>query len=589
MEESTFRPCRLMLARRFLLLLTLIAAVNLFGQSIAEAPRVYVDTTWNPPTGGRTWHAHTSADLQDALNSADPGDTIVLDAGSTYTGNFTLPAKAHPDNKWIYMESSGLSRLPAPGMRVSPSDASSMGQIVTPNGSPAINPLPGASHYRLVGLEVTTASNQGCQPQNNPPVNCFTYFLFGQPDGGMNHQTDLPDSITFDRVYMHGSPTQDVREGIQGNVTNLAVIDSYISDIHQSTADSQAIAVYLTPGPIKIVDNFLSATTEDVMFGGTGGYDNPYVPSDIEIRRNHFFKPLSWIPLTTVSPVKWSVKNNLEFKSARRVLVEGNILENNWKSAQVGYSVLFTVRTSQSGDIAVVDDITVENNILTNVDAGFNTLEHDDVCKPPQYPHCTNPGEVKRIGIYNNLVLMTPNNNTHHVALAISVDMTDLAFQHNTVIMSDQSTCFNAIFFNVKQRVTWPLQQSSTHNVSILNNVLCRQPSGDWGGQGMAGLQSYMGDPSPLAPRFRGNLMFVASGDRVQAWPAQNGTTSSPFSFVDAAKNNYQLVPQKRTKDNDVQLSGVDMARLLAASGEEKSAPVGGEVKGKKDGDLGPR
>src|ERR1019366_129625 len=151
-----------------------------------------------------------------------------------------------------------------------------------------------------------------------------------------------------------------------------------------------------------------------------------------------------------------------------------------------------------------------------------------------------------------------------------------------TVVMSDQSTCFNAIFFNVKQRVTWPLQQSSTHNVSILNNVLCRQPSGDWGGQGMAGLQSYMGDPSPLAPRFRGNLMFVASGDRVQAWSAQNGTTSSPFSFVDAAKNNYQLVPQKRTKDNDVQLSGVDMARLLAASGQEKSAPVGGEVKGKK-------
>ena len=589
MEESTFRSCRLMLARNFLLLLTLIAAVNLFGQSIAEAPRVYVDTTWNPPTGGRTWHAHTSADLQDALNSADPGDTIVLDAGSTYTGNFTLPAKANPNNKWIYMESSRLSRLPAPGVRIGPSNAPNMAKIVTPNVNPALNPLPGANHYRLVGLEVTTASNQGCQPHNNPPVNCFTYFLFGQPDGGSGHPTQLPDSITFDRVYMHGSSTYDVREGIQGNLTNLAVIDSYISDIHQSTADSQAIAAYFTPGPIKIVDNFLSATTEDVMFGGAGGYNNPYVPSDIEIRRNHFFKPLSWIPLTTVSPVKWSVKNNLEFKSAQRVLVEGNVLENNWKSAQVGYSVLFTVRTSQSGDIAVVDDITVENNILTNVDAGFNTLEHDDGCKPPQYSHCTNPGEVKRIGIYNNLVLMTPNNSTHHVGLAISVDMTDLAFQHNTVIMSDQSACFNAIFFNVKQRVAWPLQQSSTHNVSILDNVLCRQPSGDWGGQGMAGLQSYMGDPPPLASRFRGNLMFVPNGDRAQAWPANNDTMSAPFSFLDAAKNNYQLVRRKRTKDNDVPLPGVDMARLLAATGEEKPAPVGGEVKGKKDGDSGSR
>jgi hypothetical protein len=166
-----------------------------------------------------------------------------------------------------------------------------MAKIVTPNGSPALNPLPGANHYRLVGLEVTTASNQGCNPSTVPPTNCFTYFLFGQPDGGMGHQNNLPDSITFDRVYMHGSNTYDVREGIQGNVTNLAVIDSYISDIHQGYADSQAIIAYFTPGPIKIVDNFLSATTENVMFGGAGGYNNPYVPSDIEIRRNYFFKP----------------------------------------------------------------------------------------------------------------------------------------------------------------------------------------------------------------------------------------------------------------------------------------------------------
>ena len=607
MEESTFKSCRLMLARKFLLLLMLIAAFNLFGQSIAEAPRVYVETTWNPPTGARTWQAHTSADLQDALNSAEPGDTIVLDAGSTYIGNFALPAKANPNHKWIYLESSRLSRLPAPGVRVGPGNTPDMAKIVTPNGTSALIPAPGANHYRLVGLEVTTTSNQGCNSHNTPPTNCFTYQLFGQMDGGAGHKANLPDSFTFDRVYMHGSPTQDVREGIQGNVTNLAVIDSYISDIHQSTMDSQAIAVYLNPGPIKIVNNLLSATTEDVMFGGAGGFDDPYVPSDIEIRRNHFFKPLSWnscgaggtLGSSGIQPngvrcpagvgYQWVEKNNLEFKSARRVMVTGNIFENTWVSAQVGYSVLFTIRTGQSGDIAVVDDITVESNLLLNVDAGFNTLEHDDGCKPPSYPHCTNPGEAKRIGIYNNLLLMAPSNNPHHIGLAIAVDMTDLAFQHNTVIMSDQSTCFSAIFFNVKQRVAWPLQQSSTHNVSILDNVLCRQPSGDWGGQGMAGLQSYMGDPPPVAPRFRGNFMFVPSGDRAQAWPATNDTTSSRFSFVDTAKNNYQLVPRKRTKDIAAPLPGVDMARLLAATGQEKSAPVGGEVKDKKDGDLGPR
>jgi len=194
-----------------LLLFSALAAAQM---PVPTPPRVYLNTAWNPPSGA-TWHPRISADLQNALNSAHPGDTIVLDAGSVYTGNFTLPAKANPIGQWIYIQSSALNRLPAPGVRVSPSDAPSMAKIVTPNGSPALNPSPGANYYRLVGLEVTTASNQGCQPHNTPPTNCFTYELFGQSDGGMNHKNNLPDSITFDRVYMHGSPTFDVREGIQ--------------------------------------------------------------------------------------------------------------------------------------------------------------------------------------------------------------------------------------------------------------------------------------------------------------------------------------------------------------------------------------
>ncbi len=150
---------------------------------------------------------------------------------------------------------------------------------------------PGANHYRLVGLEITSNSTRGGNPNANPPSNNFTYYLIGwNPAIGLAE----PDSITVDRSYIHGSDTQDVGQGVQANGSNFAVIDSYISDIHESTFDSQAILAYWTPGPIKIVNNFLSATTEDVMFGGAGGYNNPYVPSDIEIRRNHFFKPLAW-------------------------------------------------------------------------------------------------------------------------------------------------------------------------------------------------------------------------------------------------------------------------------------------------------
>lgn len=51
-----------------------------------------MQTSYAQPTGGTTWAAHTPTDLKNAFASSQPGDVIVLDAGSTYTGNFGVPA-----------------------------------------------------------------------------------------------------------------------------------------------------------------------------------------------------------------------------------------------------------------------------------------------------------------------------------------------------------------------------------------------------------------------------------------------------------------------------------------------------------------
>ena len=111
-------------------------------------------------------------------------------------------------------------------------------------------------------------------------------------------------------------------------------------------------------------------------FGGAGGLTNPFVPADIEIRNNYFFLPMSWDAVGVTIPPgnKWVVKNHLEFKSARRVFVDGNTFENVWVSGQMGYAIVLTPRTSSSGLGAVVDDITISNNIFKNVSTGFETL-----------------------------------------------------------------------------------------------------------------------------------------------------------------------------------------------------------------------
>ncbi len=562
---------------KLVIFLVLLAAFAGAQEPIPALPQVYINTAWNPPTGGTVWRAHTSADLINAINMSLPGDVIVLDAGSVYTGNFTLPAKANPSKKWIYIESSGLSQLPGAGTRIDPKYVSSMPKVVTQNVSPAISLAPGADHWRMVGLEVTSASTQGCVPTNNPPINCFSYFTIGS--SSVLGQA-LPDSITVDRCYIHGSPTQDIRQGVQANGTNFAVIDSYISDIHQSVADSQAILAYMTPGPLKIANNYLSATTEDVMLGGAGDYNNPYVPSDVEIRGNHFFKPLAWAAAGITLPPhnQWVEKDNLEFKSARRVLVTGNTLENTWVSGQVGYSVVLTVQTSQSGNVAVVDDITIESNILKNVLSGFNTQEVDPYCSAQSgYPNCTNPGEEKRWKIDDNLVLFANPNGPgggRNWGLAVSTNQTDLVFQHNTVVPYPGTNCGDSIYFESNQSWSWPPPQSYTHNIWLLDNVFCAQPTGDWGALGVTALNYYMGDPSPLAPRFYGNVMYVPSGQGLATWPLHNYATTAPFTYDAPTIGNYQLLTPYWTDTSDGKVAGISWPALQAATQYVPPGPV---------------
>ena len=294
---------------------------------MAQLPLVYLDTTYNLPTGGTTWAAHTAQQLTTALQNSVPGDVIVLDAGTTYVGNFQLSYKTNPNNQWIYIISSGLANLPE-GTRVKPLNVANMATIVTPNVAATFQLNGGANHWRLAGLELTTASTQGCIANHTPPINCFSYFLVGS----QANPTPMPDSITIDRCYIHGSPTFDVETAVQATASNYAVIDSFISAIHMTGFDTQAIASNSSPGPFKITNNFLSAAGENIMFGGSGGNTNVNVPSDIQIQYNYLYKPLGWAKVGTggtISPGnQWVEKDAFELKSAQRVLFDSNYIQN---------------------------------------------------------------------------------------------------------------------------------------------------------------------------------------------------------------------------------------------------------------------
>ena len=442
----------------------------------AALPQAHVNTTWNPPVGGTTWAAHTSAQLTSALQTAAPGDIIVLDAGTVYSGNFVLPKKSNPSKAWIYVETSDYANLPAPGTRVSPANSASMPKIVTPGATAALRFSDGANHWRLVGIEIYSASTY--HPSGYTPGVYFGYALvdkFSYPG-----TSNIPDSIFFDRCYVHGDSTHDVQEGIVGNFVKFAVVDSYISDIHMKGTDTQAVVSYITPGPIKLVNNHLEAAGENVMFGGSGGGAFGYVPSDIVVQNNYLYKPLSWVPLS-VGTNTYTVKDAFELKSAQRVLFDSNTIANVWAAAQPGRPFLLTIRTSQGGDIAVVEDVTVTNNVFKNVVSGFGTLSADSLCGTSSYPNCHNAGTTGRWNITNNLITLYDNSAGWHRRptdlIVFRAGTTtrrypsaahDVVVQHNTVVPYNTQTCWTGAYFGVpgNWRLPFPHQQPATSGYS---------------------------------------------------------------------------------------------------------------------------
>ncbi len=385
------------------------------AEVIPALPQVFLNTVAPaaPDVGGVIISVASGGNLQAALDTAQPGDVVELAAGATFTGNFVLKNNG-VTSKWITVRPSNFASLPAPGSRMTPTIAASLTlpRIETGNTANAIGFASGANHYRFTGIEVGL--------KVGVPM---TFALINTESAtGQGSLAQVPSFLVFDRVYAHGSSTQTLRRCVALNSASSAVIDSYLSDCHEQGSDSQAIAVWNGPGPFKIVNNYLEAAGENVIFGGADPSITNLVPSDIEIRRNHFFKQPSWKGV-------WTVKNLLELKNAQRVLIEGNILQNSWQDAQNGLGVAFK-SVNQGGTCAwcVTQDITYQFNFLTNVGAAYNIAGAPDNNFPTIH--------ARRIMVANNVAnnINTGVFNGDGRGFLFSGDPKDVLIVHNTMI-----------------------------------------------------------------------------------------------------------------------------------------------------------
>jgi hypothetical protein len=414
------------------------------------------------PAPGGLRYVHAGDDLQAALDQAQPGDTILLDAGAIFRGNFVLGVKS--GTSYITIRSNTADNLlPPAGTRITPAAASLLAKIQSPNDNPALITAAGAHHWRVMLVEVG-------------PTDLGVGEIVRVGEGWMaqSQLSQVPYEIEFDRVYIHGHRLYGQKRGIAMNGRAVTIRNCWISDIKAVGIDSQAIGGWNGPGPLLVENNYLEAAGENFLLGGADPAISGLVTEDVTVRRNLFSKPMSWrdpiIPTpqgvslgaasgglpagtyayrvvarravgggvlgrstataevsatvstggvrVTWTPVPdaeeyvvygrgrywvvnapsftdtgsggssgnapgspgdvWQVKNLFELKNTRRATIRNNIFENNWRAAQPGYAILFTVR-NQDGSCTwcVVSDVSFEYNLIRNVAAGINILGYD--------------------------------------------------------------------------------------------------------------------------------------------------------------------------------------------------------------------
>lgn len=466
-----------------------------------QLPQATVDVSYPSPTRSIRVAANDEAALQAALDAAVGGDEIVLPDGATFTGAFHLPNRA--DAGTVILRSATIPV--AAHTRMTPSQAGALATLRTTSVSPALAADDGAHGWRVVGVRMQLADNA---------IDNYGIVTIGS--GTQTSTSQFPSNIVLDRVAVFGSTTGNTSRCVSMNGVAIAVIDSWLAECHANGRDAQAIGGWTGTGPLLIENNHLEGSGQAIMLGGSDPAISGVTPADVVIRHNHLFKPLSWAG-------RWTVKAAFELKNAERVLFEGNVIENHWTDAQVGYAILMQA-VSQDGRApwSTVRDVTVRLNVIRNSRSGVNLLSRLTTAAAP----VSQPS--RRILLRDNSfenVGRDPINGAPGRFVQLLDDLEDVTILQNTFFGSGAS---NVVMFDGKPLV----------RLALANNVFAAATYGILGtgvGEGLATLLHFAPASTVSGNVLTGQLGTLYSLANV--FPS----TLTASDFTDASGGNYSL------------------------------------------------
>ncbi|MGE3465556.1 MAG: right-handed parallel beta-helix repeat-containing protein [Pyrinomonadaceae bacterium] len=443
---------------------------------------------------GRIIKVPPGGNLQGALERAQSGDVIELQAGAVYAGQINLPNK--PLTDFVTIRSSATADLPAE-KRVKPSQRSSMATITSGIiGRAAVMAANGAHHYRFVGIEFTSSGS----------VYNYGLVVLG---GAEKRPENVPHTIEIDRSYIHPHKPGRSRRGIALNSADTTIKNSYIEGFAVEGEEAQGICGWTGTRNARIINNYIEGGAQNIMFGGADPANAELIPHDIEIRGNHLNKPRQWQTGVTV-------KTMFELKNAKRVVFAGNLLENNWK----GSAFRITVRNQDGGaPFSTIEDASIRDNVIRGSGDGINILGKDDT-----YPSQT----LKGLNIENNLFLDIGGTKEREGSgyFVLVSEGENITVANNTVFNDGNITTF----YNALPR-----------GFIFRDNIT---------GHGSYGIHGISARSEQARSIFQNNVFMNLNGvpESDYAFPPGNTMVrrAADVGFVDVAGNDFRLLPSSK-------------------------------------------
>ncbi len=495
--------------------------------------------------------ANTDRETNDRVNIVQ----IDADVDVTFATARTIPVGENDNSKWIIVRTANHASLPALGTRVVPAThATHMPKIrVSGANEPAIKTAEytggkKANYWRFVGIEFTTTNS------TTTPIALVML--------GSSIETTLAEQAErfgIDRCYIHGKAATDTLSRAIGlHPTWGFVVDSYVDDVHNSGADSQAIIMGNGPGPYLIQNNFLEASGEVTMIGGFDPSIAGMNTSDVTFRRNFYTKDLRYkTDEEQYAGVGAGHKNLFELKVGKRILVEGNWFQYSWVDGQTGWGIVLTPRNQDgTNPTAEISDVTIQHNVMTDVNRAFDFLSIDDL-------QVTAP--LLRVKVHNNLFVSLDGQRWGEAGGAERGDLfivisgddldegpNDFIITHNTAF--PEAALATAGFFGA---TGW----------TVKDNMFARGAYGwrsDTASEGNAALAEYVGIV------FTKNVLIGATAATYNNYAGNFfPATAGDVGFTDYAGNDFSLAGASSYDDaaSDGTAIGVNFTLLEAALG----------------------